>query len=230
MGIIISPRPPSERGVFTQARWLYRESQLAAMTAVLISANSAWRSPKAMISVGQTNLAHEDVGRGVQSLSDVVRIHQVHQSTESNMFRSWKHSLKWWMEWSSNCRIQYLVKYHFNLTWNLEDTRRKPPIFLCSQREKPHQAPCLEEERRLWKEAPAPECLEEAYWILLPSVSLFSVLSRSLIYLWSLCLKWKYVQAGRFLSLCWWELSLRNLIRFTYDCIKSPLLTTYYLL
>jgi hypothetical protein len=56
IGIFIDPKPPSDLGMFTQARWLKRESQLAAITWVLIAKNSGKRSPKAMISVGQTNL------------------------------------------------------------------------------------------------------------------------------------------------------------------------------
>ena len=50
------PKPPCDLGMLTQARWLNSESQLAAITWVLIAKKSGERSPKAIISVGQTNL------------------------------------------------------------------------------------------------------------------------------------------------------------------------------
>ena len=55
-GICSLPRPPSFRGVFTQARWLKWESTEAAINPVLSFSKSQYRSLNAMISVGQTKV------------------------------------------------------------------------------------------------------------------------------------------------------------------------------
>ena len=56
IGIFMGPRPPSDLGMLTQAKWDHKESQLAASTAVFNASNSSTRSPNAIISVGHTYL------------------------------------------------------------------------------------------------------------------------------------------------------------------------------
>ena len=55
-GMSSLPRPPSFLGVFIQARWVKWESTEQANTSAPIFLNSATRSLKARISVGQTNV------------------------------------------------------------------------------------------------------------------------------------------------------------------------------
>jgi len=55
-GIDKLPKPPSFRGVFTQAKCVKCKSTDAATTSVSILLNSSMRSLKANISVGQTNV------------------------------------------------------------------------------------------------------------------------------------------------------------------------------
>lgn len=60
-GIDNLPKPPSFRGVFTQAKCVKCESTDAATTAASILLNSSMRSLKANISVGQTNVLQINV-------------------------------------------------------------------------------------------------------------------------------------------------------------------------
>jgi len=55
-GIDKLPKPPSFRGVFTQAKWVKCESTDAATSSASMLLNSSMRSLKANISVGQTNV------------------------------------------------------------------------------------------------------------------------------------------------------------------------------
>lgn len=60
-GIDKLPKPPSFRGVFTQAKWVKCESTDAATTSASILLNSSMRSLKANISVGQTNVLQTNI-------------------------------------------------------------------------------------------------------------------------------------------------------------------------
>lgn len=60
-GIDKLPKPPSFRGVFTQAKCVKCESTDAATTLASILLNSSIRSLKANISVGQTNVLQNNV-------------------------------------------------------------------------------------------------------------------------------------------------------------------------